>query len=126
MHIIIFVADQQEQPHSNSENNSQPHVEPQQIDQGPMSQLLNGVDQLLRTVFSGEPVHSASTAIHQDAVTVSVADQMGTGSNEASGVDEEGIHFSNLIRHIMPFISQGIEADQNGSSTAQVRVIYSY
>ncbi|XP_020082680.1 uncharacterized protein LOC109706312 isoform X5 [Ananas comosus] len=111
--------DQQEQPHSNSENNSQPHVEPQQIDQGPMSQLLNGVDQLLRTVFSGEAVHSASTAIPQDTVTVSVADQMGTRSNEASGVDEEGILFSNLIRHIMPFISQGTEADQNGSSTAQ-------
>jgi hypothetical protein len=77
----------------------------QQNGLGPFSQLMDSL-QWIGSLFSGENPQANGTSQH---VPVASAEPVGARNHaapEVSGVSDEGIRFANLVREIMPFISQ--------------------
>ncbi|KAH6792435.1 hypothetical protein C2S52_002912 [Perilla frutescens var. hirtella] len=88
-------------------------------DQG-FSAQVRGLEQLLSSIFPGghilsessEPPRSASAPSHTEASQGSRNSQ-----ESASAVSDEGVLLSNILRQIMPMLSENSGADENRPST---------
>ncbi|KAJ4958873.1 hypothetical protein NE237_025984 [Protea cynaroides] len=105
---------------SNSSNNTLPS-DGTQSGHGSSNQIPNRLDELLRTIFPGEHIHVSDISF-QGMATTSATESAGTtrGAADAregvAGVhSDEGLFFSNLLRQIMPYISQSGAAESNAS-----------
>ncbi|XP_043702569.1 ubiquitin-like domain-containing protein CIP73 [Telopea speciosissima] len=105
---------------SNSSNNILPS-DGTQSGHGTSNQIPNRLDELLRTIFPGEHIRVSDISF-QPMATTSSTESAGTtrGAVDAreavAGVDsDEGLFFSNLLRQIMPYISQIGAAESNVS-----------
>lgn len=82
-------------------------------------QLPNSVTQLLRTLFPGGEIH-VEEASSQGTVRDSVPEQAGTSNDVVNAseteprVSNEGIFLSNLLRQIIPAISQQAQSESDG------------
>ncbi|CAM0911443.1 unnamed protein product [Alopecurus aequalis] len=77
----------------------------QQNGQGPFSQLMDSL-QWIGSLFSGENPRANGTSQHVSVASAEPVDVRNHAAPEVSGVSDEGIRFANLVREIMPFISQ--------------------
>ncbi|KAI3467987.1 hypothetical protein Pfo_024650 [Paulownia fortunei] len=90
-------------------------------DQGFPAQIHSGLEQLLRTIFPGEhalsdnsnPTGSGAVPSHTEA-----AQDVDSSQEAASTVGNEGILISNILRQVMPMIS-----DNTGPSTEGVNSV---
>ncbi|WOK92607.1 large proline-rich protein BAG6 isoform X1 [Canna indica] len=108
-------ASQQGQPSSNTEASFG-----QQHRTSPISQLTSRLDQWFQTIFPGEQVVVGGTS-HQESGRGSTTDQTSADVNppleEGTGVSEDGVFFSRLVRNLMPFISTVTSTGQDGLPT---------
>ncbi|VAH56994.1 unnamed protein product [Triticum turgidum subsp. durum] len=77
----------------------------QQNGQGPFSQLMDSL-QWIGSLFSGENPPANGTSQHAPAASAEPVDARNHVVPEASVASDEGIRFANLVRQIMPHISQ--------------------
>ncbi|VAH72612.1 unnamed protein product [Triticum turgidum subsp. durum] len=77
----------------------------QQNGQGPFSQLMDSL-QWIGSLFSGENPPANGTSQHAPAASAEPVDARNHAVPEASVASDEGIRFANLVRQIMPHISQ--------------------
>ncbi|KAM3346847.1 hypothetical protein ACQJBY_021056 [Aegilops geniculata] len=77
----------------------------QQNGQGPFSQLMDSL-QWIGSLFSGENPPANGTSQHAPAASAEPVDARNRAVPEASVASDEGIRFANLVRQIMPHISQ--------------------
>ncbi|KAK6118368.1 hypothetical protein DH2020_047939 [Rehmannia glutinosa] len=87
--------------------------------QGFSAHIRGGLEQLLSTIFPGEHVlgnaaspGSGSVPSHSEA-----AQDIGTSQESASAVSDEGILLSNILRQIMPVISENVGAESNAPTS---------
>lgn len=76
----------------------------QQNGQGPFSQLMDSL-QWIGSLFSGETPPANGTSQHAPAASAESVDARNHAVPEASVASDEGIRFANLVRQIMPHIS---------------------
>ncbi|KAM0836504.1 hypothetical protein ACQ4PT_062269 [Festuca glaucescens] len=84
----------------------------QQNSQGPFSQLMDSL-QWIGSLFSGENPRANGTSQHVPVVSAEPIDARNHTAPEVSGVSDEGMRFANLVREIMPFISQAENQPQS-------------
>ncbi|KAM0832175.1 hypothetical protein ACQ4PT_065062 [Festuca glaucescens] len=84
----------------------------QQNGQGPFSQLMDSL-QCIGSLFSGENPRANGTSQHVPVVSAAPIDARNHTAPEVSGVSDEGMRFANLVREIMPFISQAENQPQS-------------
>ncbi|KAI5004802.1 hypothetical protein ZWY2020_032045 [Hordeum vulgare] len=116
------------EPHSDTHANLQPNPQPpreagnlghsidvnagnssqashgQQNGQGPLSQLMDSL-QWIGSLFSGETPPANGTSHHAPAASAEPVDARNHAVPEVSVASDEGIRFANLVRQIMPHIS---------------------
>lgn len=91
--------------------------------------IPSGVLNMLRTLFPGGEIHvedsnshrptSSSAPVQENAPTSVPGHGTSSGGSEAeASVSEEGVFLSNMLRQIMPFVSQHESAEQDAASTA--------
>ncbi|XP_057773816.1 ubiquitin-like domain-containing protein CIP73 [Salvia miltiorrhiza] len=88
-------------------------------DQG-FSAQVRGLEQLLSSIFPGGQILSESTELPHSASAPSHAEAaQGTHNSQesASAVSEEGVLLSNILRQIMPMLSENTGAEDNRTST---------
>ncbi|KAM3233736.1 ubiquitin-like domain-containing protein CIP73 isoform X1 [Capsicum annuum] len=74
------------------------------------AQYQSSVDQLLRSLFSSENIHHENVSDH--GVTTNSASEgdavveNNSSSQETATAEDEGVFLSNILRHIMPIISE--------------------
>lgn len=80
--------------------------------QGRSAQIPSGLDQLLRSIFPGvDNIYYQGTDASSAVGSVGPGQGTTTTTQEAApGVGDEGIFLSNLLRQIMPIISQNTES----------------
>ena len=86
----------------------------QQNGQGPFSQLMDSL-QWIGSLFSGENPRANGTSQHVPVASAEPVDARSHAAPEVSGVSDEGLRFANLVREIMPFISQ-VENQPQGTT----------
>ncbi|XP_057511164.1 ubiquitin-like domain-containing protein CIP73 isoform X2 [Actinidia eriantha] len=86
------------------------------------AQIQSGLDQFFRSIFPGEQIH-ISDINFQGMDTSSASGHLGTNQGAAASTQEtaprggdEGVFFSNLLRQIMPVISENIERESSIAS----------
>ncbi|XP_071679447.1 ubiquitin-like domain-containing protein CIP73 isoform X4 [Lolium perenne] len=84
----------------------------QQNSQGPFSQLMDSL-QWIGSLFSGENPRANGTSQHVPVVSAEPIHARNHTAPEVSGVSDEGMRFANLVREIMPFISQAENQPQS-------------
>ncbi|KAL7164160.1 hypothetical protein ACSBR2_040135 [Camellia fascicularis] len=89
-----------------------------EIGQGFSTQIHGGLDQLLRSIFPGEHIHVGDVNFHgmgtsSAAVHAGTTQSAATTQVAAPREGDEGLFLSNLLRQIMPIIS---ESTASGSS----------
>ncbi|KAF5938352.1 hypothetical protein HYC85_022611 [Camellia sinensis] len=89
-----------------------------EIGQGFSTQIHGGLDQLLRSIFPGEHIHVGDVNFHgmgtsSAAVHTGTTQSAATTQVAAPREGDEGLFLSNLLRQIMPIIS---ESTTSGSS----------
>ncbi|KAL6639960.1 hypothetical protein ACP70R_018125 [Stipagrostis hirtigluma subsp. patula] len=77
----------------------------QQSGIGPFSQLMDSL-QWIGSLFSGENGRTNGTSQQAPMASSEQGDATVRGTPEVSAVSEEGLRFANMVRQIMPFISQ--------------------
>lgn len=83
------------------------------------AQYQSSVDQLLRSLFSSESVHHEN--VYDRGVSTNsisgdgVAAENNSNSQETEAAGDEGVFLSNILRHIMPIISE-----TNGTSSTNL------
>ncbi|KAL6985227.1 hypothetical protein U1Q18_018605 [Sarracenia purpurea var. burkii] len=92
-----------------------------QSGQGYPTQINEGLDQLLRSIFPEEQIHLGDInfqGINTSSAAVHGGTQQGTVSTQenAPGVGDDGLFLSNLLRQIMPVISENT-ARESGSAS---------
>ncbi|KAK9279406.1 hypothetical protein L1049_013085 [Liquidambar formosana] len=95
------------------------------------SQIHRRLDQWLRTIFPGEQIHFGGDVDFQGPATSSTTQHVGAteaavNTQEASlSVGDEGTFLSNLLRQIMPVISQHTAMGSNMASSDRADVLES-
>lgn len=83
------------------------------------AQYQSSVDQLLRSLFSGESVHPENVNDRGVSMNSSSGDgvdaENNSNSQETEAAGDEGVFLSNILRHIIPIISE-----TNGTSSANL------
>lgn len=88
-------------------------------DQG-FSAQVRGLEQLLSSIFPGGHILSENTEPPRPGSAPSQTEAaQGTGNSQesASAVSEEGVILSNILRQIMPMLSENTRAEENRPST---------
>lgn len=91
--------------------------------------LHNRLDQFIRTIFPEEEVHFGGDFNFQGPATSSVTHNVQTTEaaantqEAASRVVDEGTFFSNMLRQVMPYISQSTASESNLSPSERTDVL---
>lgn len=78
---------------------------------------MRGLEQLLSSIFPGGHILSESTELPHSASAPSHAQGSHSSRESASTVSEEGVNLSNILRHIMPMLSENTRDEDNRTST---------
>lgn len=92
----------------------------------PMFQILDN----LRVLLSGENTQANGTSQQAPTASAEQGDAGNRGAPEISGASEDGLRFANMVRQIMPFISQAEMQDRsatpdNTNTPSQASVFFS-
>ncbi|XP_062194868.1 ubiquitin-like domain-containing protein CIP73 isoform X2 [Phragmites australis] len=85
----------------------------QQNGLGPLSQIMDSF-QWIGSLFSGENGRANGTSQQAPMASAEQGDARNRGTPEVSGASEEELRFANMVRQIMPFISQVETQHQSG------------
>lgn len=83
------------------------------------AQIQGGLEQLLRTIFPVENANPLSSGLIPGPIEIRRQDvESAAAAAAAPAVSEEGIRLSNILRHLIPMITENV-----GTSSVQTQVI---
>lgn len=78
---------------------------------------MRGLEQLLSSIFPGGHILGENTELPHSASAPSLAQGIQNSRESASTVSEEGVILSNILRQIMPMLSENTRDEDNRTST---------
>lgn len=95
------------------------------VNRSSTGEMSSRVEHFLRALFPGEQLQVENVSVHgmnaHSAAGESVATQNAAASQE-TGAIEDGVFLSNILRHILPIVSESTETTPNTPPTEQVDV----